>query len=62
MRNAVVMPTWNAVQPALTVTAAGGAVTAVTVGSEHGLGWDPYGTSVPLCASAEVARRRRRRR
>ena len=38
------MPTWNAVQPALTVTAAGGAVTAVTVGTEHGLGWDPYGT------------------
>ena len=48
VRNAVVMPTWNAVQPALTVTAAGGAVTAVTVGSEHGLGWDPYGTSVPV--------------
>ena len=51
VRNAVVMPTWNAVQPALTVTAAGGAVTAVTVGSEHGLGWDPYGTSVPVAFS-----------
>jgi hypothetical protein len=51
VRNAVVMPTWNAVQPALAVTAAGGAVTAVTVGSEHGLGWDPYGTSVPVAFS-----------
>ena len=51
MRNAVVMPAWNAVQPALTVTAAGGAVTAVTVGTEHGLGWDPYGTSVPVAFS-----------
>ena len=48
VRNAVVMPTWNAVQPALAVTAAGGAVTAVTVGSERGLGWDPYGASVPV--------------
>jgi len=51
MRNVVVMPAWNAVQPALTVTAAGGAVTAVAVGSEHGLGWDPYGTSVPVTFS-----------
>ena len=48
VRNAVVIPAWNAVQPALTVTAAGGAVTAVTVGSQKGLGWDPYGTSVPV--------------
>jgi len=48
VRNAVVMPTWNAVPPTLTVTAASGAVTAVTVGSEHGLGWDPYGASVPV--------------
>ena len=51
IRNAVVMPAWNAVQPALAVTAAGGAVTAVAVGSEHGLGWDPYGTSVPVAFS-----------
>ena len=51
VRNAVVMPAWNAVQPKLTVTAAGGAVTAVTVGTEHGLGWDPYGTSVPVAFS-----------
>ncbi|MGA2338927.1 MAG: glycosyl hydrolase family 28-related protein, partial [Terracidiphilus sp.] len=51
IRNAVVAPAWNAVQPALTVTTAGGAVTAVTVGSEHGLGWDPYGTSVPIAFS-----------
>ena len=51
VRNAVVTPTWNAVQPALTVTAAGGAVTAVTVGTQQGLGWDPYGTSVPVAFS-----------
>ncbi len=51
VRNAVFAPTWIAVQPALTVTAAGGAVTAVTVGSEHGLGWDPYGASVPVSFS-----------
>ena len=51
VRNAVVVPTWNAVAPSLTVTASGGAVTAVALGSEHGLGWDPYGTSVPLVFS-----------
>jgi hypothetical protein len=51
VRNAVVFPAWNAVQPQLTVTAAGGAVTAVAVGSEHGLGFDPYGTQVPLSFS-----------
>ena len=51
VRNAVVLPTWNSVQPQLTVTASGGAVTAVTVGSEHGLGFDPYGTQVPLAFS-----------
>jgi len=51
VRNAVVAPAWNAVPPALTVTAAGGAVTAVTLGSEHGLGWDPYGVSVPVAFS-----------
>ncbi len=51
VRNAVVMPAWYAVQPALTVTTTGGAVTAVTVGSDHGLGWDPYGTSVPVAFS-----------
>ena len=50
-RNAVVLPSWMAVQPALTVTASGGAVTAVAVGSEHGLGWDPYGSSVPVAFS-----------
>ena len=52
VRNAVVMPAWIALQPALTVAATGGAVTAVTVGSEHGLGWDPYGTSVPVAFSS----------
>jgi len=51
VRNTVVLPSWNAVQPQLTVTAAGGAVTAVTVGSEHGLGFDPYGTVVPIAFS-----------
>ncbi len=51
VRNAVVAPAWNAVAPALTLTAAGGAVTAVTLGSEHGLGWDPYGASVPVAFS-----------
>jgi pectate lyase-like protein len=51
VRNAVVLPVWNAVQPQLTVTASGGAVTGVTVGSEHGLGFDPYGTQVPLAFS-----------
>jgi hypothetical protein len=51
VRNAVVAPAWNAVAPALTVTTAGGAVTAVTLGSEHGLGWDPYGVSVPVAFS-----------
>jgi hypothetical protein len=51
VRNAVVLPAWNAVQPQLTVTAAGGAVTGVTVGTEHGLGFDPYGTQVSLTFS-----------
>ena len=55
VRNAVVVPAWYAVQPALTVTTAGGAVTAVTVGSEHGLGWDPYGTSVPVAFSGSCS-------
>jgi hypothetical protein len=48
VRNSVVLPTWTAVQPQLAVTAAGGAVTAVTVGPEHGLGFDPYGAQVAL--------------
>jgi len=51
VRNAVVLPAWQAVQPQLTVTAAGGAVTAVTVGGEHGLGFDPYGTQVAVAFS-----------
>ena len=51
VRNAVVVPAWNAVQPTLAVTTTGGAVTAVTVGSEHGLGWDPYGANVPVAFS-----------
>jgi hypothetical protein len=51
LRNSVVLPVWNAVQPALNVTASGGAVTAVTVGSQAGLGFDPYGTQVPLAFS-----------
>ncbi len=60
VRNAVVIPAWNAIQPALTVTAAGGAVTSVAVGPEAGLGWDPYGATVPLkfsgsCTAQAVA-------
>jgi len=60
VRNAMVLPAWNAVQPQLTVAAAGGAVTGVTVGSEHGLGLDPYGVQVPLkfsgsCTAAATA-------
>ena len=51
VRNTVVLPTWNAVQPQLTVAAAGGAVTGVTVGPEHGLGFDPYGTQASLAFS-----------
>ena len=51
VRNAVVMPTWVAVEPKLTVTAAGGAVTGVTAGPELGLGFDPYGTTVPVSFS-----------
>jgi len=60
VRNAMVLPAWNAVQPQLTVAATGGAVTSVTVGSEHGLGLDPYGLQVPLkfsgsCTAAATA-------
>ena len=60
VRNAVVLPTWSAVQPQLTVTASGGAVTGVTAGPELGLGFDPYGTQIPLkfsgsCTAQAVA-------
>ncbi|MDR3793374.1 MAG: hypothetical protein P4L03_08335 [Terracidiphilus sp.] len=48
VRNAVMLPTWTAVQPALSVAASAGAITGVTLGAEHGLGLDPYGTSVPV--------------
>jgi hypothetical protein len=51
VRNAVVLPSWNVVAPTLTVAASGGAVTGVTVGPEHGLGFDPYGTTVALAFS-----------
>src|ERR1700691_2514 len=51
VRNAVVLPSWSVVAPTLTVAATGGAVTGVTVVSEHGLGFDPYGTTVPLAFS-----------
>jgi hypothetical protein len=51
VRNAVVAPGWVAVQPALVVHAAGGAVTSVTAGPEHGLGFEAYGVSVPLVFS-----------
>ena len=52
VRNAVVQPTWDAVQPQLTVAVSNGAVTGVTVGPEDGLGFDPYGTQVPLSFSS----------
>ena len=48
VRNAVVQAGWYAVQPQLTVTALGGAVTGVAVGVEKGLGFDPYGTQVAV--------------
>ncbi len=48
VRNAMVQPVWNAVQPQLTVAAAGGAVTGVSAGPEYGLGYDPYGTQAPV--------------
>ena len=52
VRNAVVMPQWVAVAAqADGDLATGGAVTAVTVGPEHGLGFEAYGVSVPLAFS-----------
>jgi hypothetical protein len=51
VRNAVVAPEWVAVQPVLAVHAAGGAVGTVTVGPEHGLGFEAYGATVPLVFS-----------
>ena len=48
VRNALVQPEWVAVQPRLTVAATGGAVTGVTVGPEHGLGFQAYGPTIPL--------------
>ncbi|MGB7984875.1 MAG: hypothetical protein WCF54_06925 [Terracidiphilus sp.] len=51
VRNSVVMPVWDVVQPALTVSVSGGAVTTVTVGAQAGLGFDPYGAQVPLAFS-----------
>ncbi len=48
VRNVQVAPEWIAVQPQLTVTTVSGAVTGVAVGPEHGLGFDPYGPTVPL--------------
>jgi hypothetical protein len=51
VRDALVAPAWNVVQPKLTVAAAGGAVTSVTVGPEDGLGFDPYGATIPVVFS-----------
>ncbi len=50
-RNVVVAPQWLAVQPALVVHAAGGAVSSVSVGPDHGLGFEAYGVTVPLAFS-----------
>jgi Pectate lyase superfamily protein len=51
LRNVAVGPRWYAVAPKLTVAVSGGAVTGVTVGPEHGLGFEAYGISVPLAFS-----------
>lgn len=51
VRNTVVVPEWFAVSPRLTVNASGGAVTSVSVGPEHGLGFEAYGVLVPLAFS-----------
>jgi hypothetical protein len=50
-RNAVVLPVWQAVPPHLAVTAAAGTITTVSVGPEHGLGYDPYGATIPVAFS-----------
>ncbi|WP_263355817.1 glycoside hydrolase family 55 protein [Acidicapsa ligni] len=60
VRNAAVLPEWVAVQPALVVHATGGAITSVSVGPEHGLGFEAYGAAVPIqfsggCTAAAVA-------
>ncbi len=52
VRNPEIHPEWIAVQPQLTVAVTLGAVTGVTVGPEHGLGFEPYGPSVPLTFTA----------
>jgi hypothetical protein len=51
-RGVEIAPSWIAVQPSLAVTTSGGAVTAIAVGSEEGLGFDPYGTTVPVAFSS----------
>lgn len=51
IRNSTVLPTWDAVLPKLTVSASGGSVIGVTVGPEHGLGFDPYGLQIPVTFS-----------
>ena len=51
VRNAVVAPAWYEVAPKLTITASGGAVTAVVLGLDHGLGFEAYGPTVPLLFS-----------
>ena len=55
VRTPMVNPSWTAVQPQLTVTTAGGAVSRITVGAEHGLGFDPYGTQVPIAFSGSCS-------
>ena len=52
VRNVAVLPQWVAVQPKLTVAATSGAVTGVTVGPDHGLGFEAYGPTVPLAFSS----------
>ena len=55
VRNVLMAPEWVAVQPKLTVAASGGAVTGVTVGPEHGLGFEAYGATIPLSFSGSCA-------
>ncbi len=55
VRNVVVAPSWAAVQPKLTPATSGGAVTSVTVGPEHGLGFEAYGPTVPLSFSGSCS-------
>jgi len=57
VRNVTVTPVWNFVLPKLSIAASGGAITGVTVGPEHGLGFTPYGTQLPVLLSGSCTAR-----